>query len=135
MLVGRKYHPRRGLGLALRLCVLPLLAACGPQRLEKAEQDLRAAIAEAGARGDTATVRLFIEVPFAFDSVHVAAPGAGDDSHVFTFDVRGELYPVRLPRSVADVAPELTGRVYGPDSAVFRVSRAAGSAVPVLLPR
>ncbi len=32
-------------------------------------------------------------------------------------------------------SPELTRRLYGPDSAVFRVSRDAGAAVPTLRPR
>ena len=38
-------------------------------------------------------------------------------------------------RTVAEVAPELTGRIYGPETAVFRVVRGPGAAAPSLLPR
>lgn len=153
----RKHHLRASLG-AMLFIALPLLAACGPERLEKTEADLKSAVAEAVARGDTATLRLFIEVPFAFDRVYIAGPytpeatiaaamggdwqpefsrgiESADHFNLLVFEVRGQLYPATLLRSVAEIAPELTGRMYGPDSAVFRVSRVAGSAVPSLLPR
>lgn len=132
-------------------------ASCGPERLEKTELDLRTAIAAAESRGDTATLRLFIEVPFAFDSVYIVGPrtpadslaarmGAGwmpeysrgiesdDRFHLFVFRVKDLIIPATLPRESAAVAPELTGRMYGPESAVFRVRRAPGAAAPALLP-
>ncbi len=138
--------------------VLTFAAGCGPQRLERTESDLRRAIATAVERGDTATLRLFTEVPFAFDRVYIAAPrtsadalaravGAGwrpefsrgietdDRFHLLVFVVRDQIVPATLPRSVAEVAPELTGRLYGPESAVFRVQRVPGASVPWLLPR
>ena len=138
--------------------LLPLLGgACGPERLEKTEQDLRNAIAAAVSRGDTATLRLFIEVPFAFDSVYIAGPYTPVDTlaarlgdawhpefsrgietddrfHLFVFKVQDQLVPAALPRESAVVAPELTGRMYGPESAVFRVQRGPGAAAPSLLP-
>lgn len=155
MLVGRKNHPGALVGA---LMSLTLVMACGPERLEKTEADLRTAIAAAESRGDTATLRLFIEVPFAFERVYIAGPRTpaatlaaalgdawqpefsrgieqADHFNLLVFEVRGQLYPAALPRSVAEIAPELTGRMYGPDSAVFRVSRVAGSAVPSLLAR
>jgi hypothetical protein len=150
-------HRRVALG-ALALAGTLVASACGPERLEKTEADLRAAVAAAEARGDTATLRLFTEVPFAFDSVYLARPytpadtlaaalGAAwqpafsrgiesdDRFHLLVFVVRDQLVPAALPRSVADVAPELTGRMYGPETAVFRVQRAPGAAAPSLLPR
>lgn len=133
-----------------------LLAACGPQRIEKTEQDLSAAITEALARGDTATLRLFIEVPFAFDRLYIAGPGTseatiaaalgnnnwlpemarGIDStshfHLLVFETSGRLVPAALPKRVADIAPELLGRMYGPDDAVFSVRRSPGGGAPML---
>ncbi|MBK7906984.1 MAG: hypothetical protein IPJ78_10545 [Gemmatimonadetes bacterium] len=132
--------------------------ACGPERLERTESDLRTAIAAAVGRGDTATIRLFTEVPFAFDAVFIAGPRTPADSlarvmgsaweprfsrgletddrfHLLVFVVRNQLVPATLPRSVAEIAPELTGRLYAPETAVFRVRQAPGAAVPSLLPR
>lgn len=157
MFEGRLSLPRAGAALALALC-LASTAACGPERLEKTEADLVAAIAAAETRGDTATLRLFIEVPFAFDRLYIAGPRTpaatlaaalgdawdpvyareietSDHFHLLVFDVGGKLYPAALPRRVADVAPELTGRMYDPTTAVFRVVRPPGSAAPTLLPR
>ena len=56
------------------MALATLLGACGPERLEKTEADLAAAIAEAVARGDSATLRVFTEVPFAFDRLYIAGP-------------------------------------------------------------
>ena len=157
MFEGRQSLPRTGAALALAL-TLSFATACGPERLEKTEADLTAAIAAAAARGDTATVRLFIEVPFAFDRVYIAGPRTpaatlaaalgdawdpayareietSDHFHLLVFDVGGKLYPAALPRRVAEIAPELTGRMYDPATAVFRVVRQPGSAVPTLLPQ
>ncbi len=61
-----------------------------------------------------------------------------DRFHLFVFLVRDQWVPATLPRTVAEVAPELTGRIYGPETAVFRVFRVVrgpGEAVPSLLPR
>ena len=55
-----------------------------------------------------------------------------DHFHLLVFETRGTLIPAALPKSVADVAPELTGRFYGPDDAVFSVRRPSGATVPVL---
>lgn len=138
--------------------LLVVLAACGPERLERTERDLRTAIAAAEQRGDTATLRLFTEVPFAFDKLYIAGPRTPADSlakvmgaawppefsrglerddrfHLFVFLVRDQWVPATLPRTVAEVAPELTGRIYGPETAVFRVVRGPGAAAPSLLPR
>jgi hypothetical protein len=128
------------------------LTACGPERLEKTESDIAEAVAEALTRGDTATVRLFIEVPFAFDHFYFAAPGTSGDTiaaalrnvdwtpdmsrgietatdfHLIVFETKGTLIPARLPKSVAEVAPELTGRLWGPDDAIFSVRRSASGA-------
>lgn len=154
---GRLSFPRGRAALALAL-TLSLATACGPERLEKTEADLTAAISAAEARGDTATVRLFIEVPFAFDRVYIAGPRTpaatlaaalgdawdpmyareietSDHFHLLVFDVGGKLYPAALPRRVAEIAPELTGRMYDPATAVFRVVRQPGSAAPTLLPQ
>jgi hypothetical protein len=133
-----------------------LLAACGPQRIEKTEQNLSAAISEALARGDTATLRMFIEVPFAFDRLYIAGPGTSEatiaaalrndnwlpelsrgietssDFHLLVFETSGRLVPAALPKSVADIAPELVGRMYGPDDAVFSVRRSPGGGAPTL---
>ncbi len=135
------------------------LAACLPDRLEKTETDLQAAISEALTRGDTATVRLFLEVPFAFDRLYIAGPRtperaiadafksdewvpemsrqieSSDHFHLLVFETRGKLVPAALPKRVAELAPELIGRMYTPDDAVFRVSRPAGAAVPLLSAR
>lgn len=135
------------------------LTGCGPQQMEKTEADIATAVAEALTRGDTATVRLFIEVPFAFDSFYVAAPGTtgatiatalrtekwipemsrgietATDFHLIVFETnKGKLIPARLPKSVADIAPELTGRLWGPDNAIFSVRRSE-SGVPMLTAR
>lgn len=133
-----------------------LLSACGPQRLEKTEQDLRKAVAQALTRGDTATIRVFIEVPFAFERLYIAAPGtpepqiaaalrseewlpemsrqieSSEHFHLLVFETRGQLIPAALPKSVADIAPELTGRMYGPTDAVFSVRVTPDAAVPIL---
>lgn len=132
------------------------LAACGPQRIEKTEQNLSAAITEALARGDTATLRMFIEVPFAFDRVYIAGPGTseatiaaalGNDNwlpemargidttahfHLLVFETSGRLVPAALPKRVADIAPELIGRMYGPDDAVFSVRKSPAGGAPTL---
>ena len=149
---SRRAMTRVALALALGA------VACGPERLERTESDLRTAIAAAVGRGDTATIRLFTELPFAFDAVFIAGPRTPADSlarvmgsawepefsrgletddrfHLFVFVVRDQLVPATLPRSVAEIAPELTGRLYGPETAVFRVRQAPGAAVPSLLPR
>jgi len=153
MPVGRPNPLRIGLTLGLTL-----LAACGPDRLDKTEADLPLAVAAAVARGDTATLRLQLEVPFDLESLYVVAPRTPRDTmrwkfgedwlpemsrgiedsdafHLMVFVTNGEMVPAVLPRTVADVAPELTGRWFETGTAVFRVSRVAGSAVPVLLPR
>lgn len=158
MLVGRNRSAQARARAVLGALTLTLLAACGPERLEKAETDLQEAIAEALTRGDTATLRVFIEVPFAFDRLYIAGPrtpeatiGAAmggewdptfsraietsDHFHLFIFDVRGEYYPVAVPRRIAEVDSALTGRLYGPETAVFRVRRPPGATVPTLLPR
>ncbi len=135
------------------------LTGCLPDRLEKTETDLQAAIAEALTRGDTATVRLFIEVPFAFDRVYIAGPRtpertiadalrsdewvpemsrqieSSDHFHLLVFETRGKLVPAALPKRIAEIAPDLIGRMYTPDDAVFRVSQPAGAAVPLLSAR
>lgn len=135
------------------------MIACGPMRLEKTEIDLQEAIAEAVTRGDTATLRLFIEVPFAFDRLYIAGPRTpereiaealksdqwqpemsrgieeADHFHLLVFETRGTLVPAALPKRVADLAPELTGRMYGPNDAVFRVTRPAGASAPLLSAR
>ncbi len=149
---------RRGATVVALALALSLAWACGPERLERTESDLRAAIAGAVERGDTATLRVFTEVPFAFDRLYIAAPRSSADTlaraigdgwrpefsrgiesddrfHLLVFVVRDQIIPAALPRSVAEVAPELTGRQYGPDSAVFRVVRAPGASVPSLVPR
>jgi hypothetical protein len=156
MAVGRTTL-RRAACVAASLLVLGA-AACGPERLEKTENDLRDAIVAAEQRGDTATLRLFTEVPFAFDRLYIAGPRTSADSlakvmgsdwppefsrglenddrfHLFVFLVQDQWVPATLPRTVAEVAPELTGRIYGPETAVFRVSRSPGAAAPTLLPQ
>ncbi len=158
MLVGRNSSSRAGATFVACALALALQTGCGPERLEKAESDLQAAIVEALARGDTATLRVFIEVPFAFDRLYIAAPRTpeatiaaamggewepmfsraietSDHFNLFVFDVRGTYYPVAIPRRVADVDRALTGQLYGPETAVFRVQRPPGAAVPTLLPR
>jgi hypothetical protein len=130
----------------------PFLLACGPERLEKTEADLVDAITEAKARGDTATVWLYIEVPFAYDRVYIAGPRTpaaqiaeamksdawmpemtrgienADHFHLLLFETRGKLVPATLLRSVADIDPALTGKMYGPEDARFRLRQAAGGA-------
>ncbi len=139
---------RRGLIAGLLLSATTL-TACGPERLEKTEADLAAAVAAALTRGDTGTVRFYTEVPFAFDHFYLAAPGTSGetinaalqnvdwtpemssgietatDFHLIVFETSGTLIPARLPKSVADVAPELTGRLWGPEDGVFSVQRSA----------
>lgn len=140
--------------------LLPLLAlalaACGPERLEKTELDLQKAVAEAVTRGDTATLWLFIEVPFAYDRVYIAGPRTSPDQiraamnsdawipemsrgienadhfHLLLFETRGKLVPATLLRSVADFDPAVVGRMYGPDDARFSVRQVAGAAAPML---
>lgn len=136
-----------------------LLSACGPQRLERTEADVAAAIAEALLRGDTATIRMFTEVPFAFERLYIAAPGtpertiadafrseawspelsrqieSSEHFHLLVFETRGKLVPAALPKSVATIAPDLTGRMYGPDDAVFSVRRPSDGGAPVLAAR
>lgn len=131
------------------------LAACGPERLEKTEADLVEAVAEAAARGDTATLWLYIEVPFAYDRVYIAGPrtpaaqiqeAMGSDAwipeltrdienqdhfHLLLFDVSGKLIPATLLKSVADFDGAVVGRMYGPNDARFSV-RAGVTGVPVL---
>jgi len=128
-----------------------ILAACGPERLEKTEADLVEAVAEASARGDTATLWLYVEVPFAYDRVYIAGPRTpaaqieaamksdawipemtrgienADHFHLLLFETRGKLVPATLLRSVADFDPALVGRVYGPEDARFRLRRASGT--------
>lgn len=126
-----------------------LLLACGPERLEKTEADLQQAVAEALTRGDTATLWLFIEVPFAFDSFYIAGPRTPaaqiadvfksedwipeftrdienqDGFHLLLFEAKGKLIPATLLKSVADFDPALVGRMYRPDDR-FRLRRASG---------
>jgi len=133
-----------------------VLAACGPERLEKTEADLVAAVAEAAARGDTATLWLYVEVPFAYDRVYIAGPRTpaaqieaamqsdawipemsrgiedADHFHLLLFETRGKLVPATLLKSVADIDPALTGRMYGPEDARFSVRSVPGSAAPTL---
>lgn len=143
------------LARALVIPSLILLAACGPERLEKTEADLVQAVAEAVARGDTATLRLFIEVPFAYERVYIAGPRTPaaqieaamkveewipeftrdienqDHFHLLLFDVKGTLVPATLLKSVADFDPGVVGRMYGPDDSWFSV-RPGVTGVPVL---
>lgn len=135
---------------------LPLAVACGPERLEKTEADVAAAITAAVARGDTATLRLFTEVPFAFDRLYIAGPRTAadviaaamrnetwipefsrgienaDHFHLLLFETRGRLVPAALPKRVADIAPELVGRMYVPEDAIFSVVRSAAGGAPTL---
>lgn len=134
----------------------PLALACGPERLEKTEADLKQAVAEAAARGDTATLWLYIEVPFAYDRVYIAGPRTPaaqieaamksdawipemtrdienqDHFHLLLFETRGKLIPATLLRSVADFDPSVVGRVYGPEDARFRLRKVPGQAGVVL---
>jgi hypothetical protein len=133
-----------------------VLGACTPKRTVKTEQNLEKAVAAALTRGDTATIRMFIEVPFAFSRLYIAGPGtpepviaaalqsaawlpefsrqieSAEHFHLLVFETRGTLVPAVLPKSVADIAPELTGRIYGPNDAVFSVRRPADAAAPIL---
>lgn len=144
----------------MRRLLLPLLAlsvvACGPDRLAKTEADLVTAVSEALTRGDTATLWLYVEVPFAYDRVYIAGPRTpaeqiraafnSDDwfpdltrgiegaehFHLLLFETRGKLVPATLLRSVADIDPALTGKMYGPNDARFSVRPVPGAAAPVL---
>jgi hypothetical protein len=133
------------------------LAACGPERLEKSEADLVEAITEASARGDTATLWLYVEVPFAYDRVYIAGPRTpaaqieaamksdawipemtrgiegADHFHLLLFETRGKLVPATLLKSVADIDPSLTGKMYGPEDARFRLQPAAPGSAPTLV--
>lgn len=146
----------RGLSRMLPLCAVAVVAACGPDRLAKTEANLAQAVAEASTRGDTATLWLFVEVPFAYDRVYIAGPGTSaeqirtafnsdewfpeltrgiegaDHFHLLLFETRGKLVPATLPRSVADIDPSLTGKMYGPNDARFSVRRLPDSAAPIL---
>lgn len=136
---------------AAAVAALLTLLACGPERLEKTEADLVEAVAEASARGDTATLWLYIEVPFAYDRVYIAGPRTpaaqieaamksdawmpeltrgienADHFHLLLFETRGKLVPATLLRSVADFDPAIVGRVYGPEDARFRLRKASGT--------
>lgn len=146
---------RRTAACSAALALLTL-SACGPERLEKTEADLAEAVTNAVSRGDTATLWLYIEVPFAYDRVYIAGPRTPaaqiqaamgsedwmpeftrdienqDHFHLLLFDVRGKLYPATLLKSVADFDPAVVGRMYGPEDARFSVRQAAGSSAPVL---
>lgn len=135
------------------------LAACGPERLEKTELKLQQAVANAVTRGDTATLWLYIEVPFAYDRVYIAGPRTpveqirsamntdafipemsrgiegADHFHLLLFETRGKLVPATLLKSVADIDPALTGKMYGPEDARFSVRQVAGAAAPTLTAR
>jgi len=148
---------RRSPALALSAVALCLSAACLPNRLEKTESDLRDAIAAALARGDTATLRVFIEVPFAFDRLYIAGPRAqestlaaimgdawlpemsrrietSDHFYLMVFETRGKIIPAALTLRTARIDSSLLNRQYTPDNAVFRVERAPGDSVPTLRP-
>lgn len=142
----RLLHP---VAVVAALCTL---AACGPERLEKTEADLKQAVAEAVARGDTATLFLYTEVPFAYDRVYIAGPRTpaaqieaamasdawtpemtrgienADHFHLLLFETRGQLVPATLLKTVADIDPALTGKMYGPEDGRFRLRSAAGGA-------
>lgn len=132
------------------------VAACGPERLEKTEADLAAAVTAATTRGDTATLWLYTEVPFAYDRVYIAGPRTpaeqieaamasdawspemtrgiehADHFHLLLFETRGQLVPATLLKTVADIDPALTGKMYGPEDGRFRLRPAAGG-VPTLV--
>jgi hypothetical protein len=136
--------------------LMTLLAACGPARLEKTEARLESAVAAAVARGDTATLWLYVEAPFAYDRVYIAGPRTSaeqirsamnsdawmpeftrgietsDHFHLLLFETRGRLVPATLLRSVADIDPALTGRMYGPEDARFSVRSVPGATAPML---
>lgn len=144
-------RPRLLLALAVLFAV-----GCGPERLEKTEAQLAEAVAEALTRGDTASLWLYVEVPFAYDRVFIAAPGASaeqirrafnsdewfpeltrgvessDHFHLLLFETRGQLVPATLLRSVADFDPAVTNRMYGPNDARFSVRRVPESPAPIL---
>lgn len=146
----------RALALALTALAAATLSACGPERLEKTELDIAEAITEAVARGDTATLWFFIEVPFAYERMYIAAPRtspeeiraafnsdawipemtrgieSADHFHLLLFETRGQLVPAALLRNVADIDPALTGRVYGPDEARFSVRPGRDGGAPML---
>jgi hypothetical protein len=143
-----------------RFSVLALLlaaSACLPNRLEKTESDLKAAIAEAVTRGDTATLRLFIEVPFAFDRLYIAGPRAkestlaaimgeewlpemsrqietSDHFYLMIFETRGKIVPAALTMKTVRIDSTLLNRQYTPDNAVFRVERSSADSIPTLRP-
>lgn len=112
--------------------------------------------AAAAARGDTATLHLYVEVPFAYDRVYIAAPRtpvaqiaaampsdawspemtrgieSADDFTLLLFETRGTLVPAKLLRSVADFDSTVVGRVWGPDARFRLRTSAAPGAVPTL---
>jgi hypothetical protein len=132
------------------------LSGCGPDRLEKTERDIAKAVTEAVARGDTATLWFFIEVPFAYERMYIAAPRtspeeiraafnsavwipemsrgieSADHFHLLLFETRGQLIPAALLRKVADIDSALTGRIYGPNEARFSVRPGSNGMPPKL---
>ncbi|MCC7004220.1 MAG: hypothetical protein IT357_18850 [Gemmatimonadaceae bacterium] len=145
---------RRGFSV---LALLLAASACLPNRLEKTESDLKAAIAEAVTRGDTATLRLFIEVPFAFDRLYIAGPRAkestlaaimgeewlpemsrqietSDHFYLMIFETRGKIVPAALTMKTVRIDSTLLNRQYTPDNAVFRVEQTSGDPIPTLRP-
>lgn len=145
---------RRGFSV---LALLFAASACLPNRLEKTESDLKAAIAEAVTRGDTATLRLFIEVPFAFDRLYIAGPRAkestlaaimgdewlpemsrqietSDHFYLMIFETRGKIVPAALTMKTVRIDSTLLNRQFTPDNAVFRVEQTSGDPIPTLRP-
>jgi len=145
---------RRGFSV---LALLLAASACLPNRLEKTESDLKAAIAEAVTRGDTATLRLFIEVPFAFDRLYIAGPRSkestlaaimgeewlpemsrqietSDHFYLMIFETRGKIVPAALTMKTVRIDSTLLNRQYTPDNAVFRVEQTSGDPIPTLRP-
>lgn len=145
---------RRGFSV---LALLYAASACLPNRLEKTESDLQEAIVEAVTRGDTATLRLFIEVPFAFDRLYIAGPRAkestlaaimgeewlpemsrqietSDHFYLMIFETRGKIVPAALTMKTVRIDSTLLNRQYTPDNAVFRVERSPADSIPTLRP-
>lgn len=145
---------RRGFSV---LALLLAASACLPNRLEKTESDLKSAIADAVTRGDTATLRLFIEVPFAFDRLYIAGPRAkestlaaimgeewlpemsrqietSDHFYLMIFETRGKIVPAALTMKTVRIDSTLLNRQYTPDNAVFRVEQSSGDSIPTLRP-
>lgn len=145
---------RRGFSV---LALLLAASACLPNRLEKTESDLKSAIADAVIRGDTATLRLFIEVPFAFDRLYIAGPRAkestlaaimgeewlpemsrqietSDHFYLMIFETRGKIVPAALTMKTVRIDSTLLNRQYTPDNAVFRVEQSSGDPIPTLRP-